>query len=116
MTTQRAHLLFCLIAGSILNVGCAGLTGPKTSAATAPEKTSVTLEWDAAAPGTVTGYNVYYRAEGEKYDASRKFDAGDKTVATIPNLQKKTKYYFQVSAYNKAGESAPSNETSKTTP
>ena len=114
--SQRTGLLSCLIAASVLSFGCGGQHGPKATASNETGGTGVKLEWDAAAPGTVTGYYVYYRTDGQKMDPSRRVDAGINNSVTIPNLQRKTKYFFQVSAYNKAGESAPSNETSKTTP
>ncbi|MEK7389041.1 MAG: fibronectin type III domain-containing protein [Elusimicrobiota bacterium] len=106
MSIQRAIFAFCIAAVCVVAVGCHGLRGPKTA--------SITLLWDAAAPGTAAGYYVYYRTEGQAFDASRKIDAGDKPKLTIPDLKRHTKYYFQITAYNQAGESAPSNETSAT--
>ncbi len=76
---------------------------------------TVTLNWGASAGST--GYRVYYRADsatlpfggtGAAQGASP-INVGSQTTATISGLDPAHSYYFAVTAYNSAGESAYSN-------
>ena len=67
---------------------------------------AATLEWNASS-GTVDGYKVYYGTSSS--NPSNTVDVGDTTQYNIDALplSENTQYYFCVSAYNTAGESAP---------
>lgn len=67
---------------------------------------SATLIWDAST-GTVEGYNVHYGTSSGNPTAT--VDVGNTTQYNIDSLplSENTQYYFSVSAYNTAGESAP---------
>lgn len=71
-----------------------------------------TLAWNASS-GVVQGYKVYYgTANGGPYTGSA--NAGTATSYVLNNLplQERVTYYFVVRAFNQAGESANSNQTS----
>ncbi len=67
---------------------------------------AATLVWDAST-GTVDGYNVYYGTSAT--NPSESVNVGDVTQYSIDSLplSENVQYYFCVSAYNTAGESAP---------
>jgi hypothetical protein len=64
------------------------------------------LEWDPSS-GTVDGYNVYYGTSAT--NPGKSVNVGDTTQYSIDSLplSENVQYYFCVSAYNSAGESAP---------
>ncbi len=67
---------------------------------------AATLLWETGG-GTVDGYRVYYGTNSS--NPSNTIDVGSTTQYNIDNLplSENTQYYFCVSAYNTAGESAP---------
>jgi hypothetical protein len=88
------------------------LTISPTTSSPPPSSTSTaTLAWNAAT-GTVSGYKVYVGEAPRLY--TRTLTVGTVTSSTVSNLTVGRTYYFAVTAYNSAGESAPSNEVSKT--
>ncbi|MCK5180889.1 MAG: hypothetical protein KAR32_15255, partial [Candidatus Omnitrophica bacterium] len=68
----------------------------------------IDLSWSAVAGAT--GYNVYFSAISGIYGTL--VDAGNVTNYTVTGLTNDTTYYFVVTAYDAAGESAYSNEES----
>lgn len=76
-----------------------------------PATSTATLTWNAAT-GTVGGYKVYVGEAPRLY--TRTITVGNVTSSTVNSLTLGRMYYFAVTAYNSAGESAPSNEVSKT--
>ena len=72
---------------------------------------SVTLSWDAAADPNITGYKLHYGTTGGRPDTT--IDVGNRTTASVSNLNDATTYFFSVTAYNAlAVESLPSQEIS----
>ncbi len=69
----------------------------------------VTLAWDPPATGTVDGYLVFSRLEGQSYDYSQPAWEGSATTCTFSDVQDETTY-FVVRAQNSSGESGDSNE------
>jgi hypothetical protein len=71
----------------------------------------VTLAWNPSA--NATGYRLWvgFSSGGE----NPLVDVGPVTIWTLP-LSPRTTYYFEVTAYDKAGESPPSNEINYRTP
>jgi hypothetical protein len=67
---------------------------------------AATLHWDPS-DGTVDGYKVYYSAS--KSSPSNSKDVGKVISYNLDKLplSENVQYYFSVSAYNAAGESAP---------
>ena len=67
---------------------------------------SATLVWNPS-NGTVDGYKVYYGTSSS--NPTNTIDVGNVTQYAIDSLalSENTQYYFCVSAYNTAGESAP---------
>ena len=67
---------------------------------------AATLVWDASS-GTVDGYKVHYGTSSGNPTST--VDVGNTTQYSIDSLplSENTQYYFCVSAYNTAGESAP---------
>lgn len=76
-----------------------------------PTTSSATLRWNTVT-GTVSGYKIYVGEAPKLY--SRTITVGNVTSSTVSSLTVGRMYYFAVTAYNSAGESAPSNEVSKT--
>jgi fibronectin type III domain protein len=73
---------------------------------------SVTLAWDANAPGTVSGYRILYGTmSGQEATV---VDVGNVTQATIAGLTSGQRYFFVAVAYNTVGTSPFSNEVSGT--
>lgn len=74
------------------------------------------LAWNASAtdPANVTGYKVYRGTVSGTYVLTQTL--GKVLTATEPGLTAGTKYYWVVTAYNQAGESAYSNEASAIIP
>lgn len=90
------------------------IVSPATSSppSSPPAATSTaTLTWNAVT-GTVSGYKVYVGEAPRLY--TRTITVGNTTSSTVNSLTVGRMYYFAVTAYNGAGESAPSNEASKT--
>ncbi len=76
-----------------------------------PTTSTATLTWNAAT-GTVSGYKIYVGEAPRLY--TRTITVSNVTSSTVNSLTVGRMYYFAVTAYNSAGESAPSNEVSKT--
>jgi hypothetical protein len=72
---------------------------------------SATLAWNAVT-GTVSGYKVYVWDAPRSY--TRTITVGTGTSTIVNSLPVGRTYYFAVTAYNSAGESASSNVVSKT--
>lgn len=72
----------------------------------APSATAAMLQWDASS-GTVDGYKVYYGTSSNA--PNNAIDVGTATQYSLDvlPLAENTQYFFCVSAYNTAGESAP---------
>jgi len=83
-------------------------------ATTPPPSTtsSATLTWNAITGTPVSGYKVYVGVAPHLY--TQTINVGNVTSSVVKSLIVGRMYYFAVSAYNSAGESAPSNEVSKT--
>ncbi len=84
---------------------------PATSSPPSTTSTA-TLRWNAVTGTTVSGYKVYVGEAPRLY--TRTINVGTATSSTVSSLTVGRTYYFAVTAYNSAGESAPSNEVSKT--
>jgi hypothetical protein len=69
----------------------------------------VTLAWDPPEAGTVDGYMVFSRLEGESYDYSKPVWEGSENTCTLSHVQDATTYFI-ARAYNSSGESGDSNE------
>lgn len=76
-----------------------------------PTTSTATLRWNAVTGTPVSGYKVYVGEAPRLY--SRTITVGNVTSSTVNNLAVGRTYYFVVTAYNGAGEGAPSNEVSK---
>jgi len=85
-----------------------GICPPCTASGTT---SSATLTWKAVA-GTVSGYRVYVWDALKLY--TRTITVGTGTSTIVNSLPVGNTYYFAVTAYNSAGESASSNVVSKT--
>ncbi len=73
---------------------------------------SATLRWNAVTSATVSGYKVYVGEAPRQY--TQTINVGTVTSSTVSSLIVGRTYYFAVTAYNSAGESAPSTEVTKT--
>jgi hypothetical protein len=87
------------------------IVSPPTTS-TPSTTSSATLTWNAVTDAMVSGYKVYVGEAPKLY--TRTMTVGTVTSSTVNNLTVGRTYYFAVSAYNSVGESAPSNEASKT--
>ena len=70
----------------------------------------VTLQWDAVADTTVTGYKMYYKADSSTPPfnaAGSPVNVGKVTTGTVTGLDPARNYYFAVTAYNSAGAESP---------
>lgn len=67
---------------------------------------AATLVWNSSS-GTVDGYKVHYGTSSS--NPSNSVDVGDTTQYSLESLplSENTQYFFCISAYNTAGESAP---------
>ncbi|MDF0665600.1 MAG: fibronectin type III domain-containing protein [Nitrospira sp.] len=77
-----------------------------------PATSTATLTWNTSTGTSVNGYKVYVGEAPHRY--TRTINVGNATTSTVNSLTVGRMYYFAVTAYNSAGESAPSNEVSKT--
>ncbi len=74
-----------------------------------------TLAWDPNTDAGLSGYKVYLGNASRSYQSS--LDVGNKTNATVTNLQEGATYYFAVTAYDSSrNESSYSNEVVYTIP
>jgi hypothetical protein len=87
------------------------IVSPPTTS-TPSTTSSATLTWNAVTGAMVSGYKVYVGEAPRLY--TRTINVDNVTSSTVNSLTRGRTYYFAVSAYNSVGESAPSNETSKT--
>jgi hypothetical protein len=76
-----------------------------------PSPTTAILSWDPVTDPTLGGYKVYLGTASGVY--TRTITVGNLTSHTVDSLTTGTTYFFAVTSYNSAGESAPSNEVSK---
>lgn len=76
---------------------------------------SVTLTWVAPATGTVTSYNVK-RASAAAGPFTAVGTATSPTFVDTANLTEGQTYFYEVTAVNSAGESAPSGEVTAIIP
>jgi hypothetical protein len=79
---------------------------------------SATLAWNAVT-GTISGYKIYVRdtpPNAPPGSYTRTITVGTVTSTIVNSLPVGKTYYFAVTAYNSAGESASSNVVSKTIP
>ncbi len=79
-----------------------------------PTPYAVTLQWDPSASPSVEGYRVHYGSSSELYTFFE--DVGNRTSHTFIGLERGKTYFFAVSAYAGASQSAFSNEVSLTIP
>ena len=59
---------------------------------------ALTLAWDPNAEPDLAGYKVYYGTQSGIYDFV--LDAGNVTQYTVTDLERDTRYYFAVTAYD----------------
>ena len=73
------------------------------------------LTWDPSTSMDVEGYKIYMSTESGRYGAPiATIDKRQTRYEVTVKATKDTKYYFAVTAYNKAGKESPaSNEASK---
>ena len=71
---------------------------------------SATLVWDPDPEGEVTGYKVYFGQDSHHYSTEK--DVGAFTEYKLTLLNRETKYYLAVKAYNSNSESDYSEEIS----
>ena len=111
----------CLDSESARSTEASATTGfsvpgaPTELIASAAGSFHVRLSWTAptaAAGAPVTGYKVY---AGTSPGGESLADSSSATSDTVSSLSSGTRYYFEVTALNSAGESARSNEASATT-
>ncbi len=80
------------------------------SPATSPTSRA-TLAWNAVTGTPITGYRLYVGEAPNNY--TRTINVGNVTSSTVSGLTVGRMYYFAVTAYNSAGESARSNMVSR---
>ena len=88
----------------------AGPPGPPTSLSATPGDDQVSLTWAAPASdggSPVTGYDVY-GSTTPGTEGSEVQSTVTATASTVSGVADGTPYYFEVTAINAAGESAPS--------
>jgi Fibronectin type III domain len=88
---------------------------PTGLTATPAGSSQIRLNWTAPAPtagAPVTGYKVY---DGTSSGGESLAGSSGATSHTVTGLSSATTYYFEVTAFNSAGESARSTEASATT-
>ncbi len=75
----------------------------------------VTLAWDPNTEPDLAGYKIYIGVQSRQYSWIQ--DAGNRTQATVENLDNNIKYFLSITAYNTQGiESGVSNEINYTPP
>jgi fibronectin type 3 domain-containing protein len=114
-TLERLAMVGALfLFGASLAACGAGAEGssPEIVTSAGPTGSTITVAWDPVNDPSVQGYNVYYGTASRQYQTFA--NAGPSTTYTVANLQRGTTYYFAVTAYNSAGESAYSEEVSAT--
>ncbi|WP_233261389.1 glycoside hydrolase family 6 protein [Vitiosangium sp. GDMCC 1.1324] len=91
------------------------LPAPTSLLATATSSSQINLSWTGATGAT--GYNIY-RATSSNVETTAANRVGTSTTTSFTHtgLTPNTTYYFKVTAFNAALESAASNEASATTP
>ena len=102
--------------------GCGGSDGgPAVSSSATPTGATASLQWDPVQPAAgeppILGYYIHYGTQPTNQPGSCSYQ--DSTYVSAPNgtvtgLNRGTRYYFAVSAYNGA-ESGCSNEVSTDT-
>ena len=71
----------------------------------------VTLAWDPSSEGSIIGYRLYTREEGELYDYAHPEWQGEQAQCTVSGFDEYESYYFVVRAFDSDGnESGDSNE------
>jgi len=107
-------LLLLLLAIASLLIACGGPSASDTSTGSTTSNTAA-LAWDAVTAPNLGGYKVYYGTEPGAYAQS--VSVGNGTAYTLYGLSNQTTYYVAVTAFDTSGgESAYSNEVSKTIP
>jgi hypothetical protein len=96
MSLTRASRIGCCVLAAIVSAFLPAVAG------------TVGLSWTGSAGAT--GYHVHYGTASGNYTTT--VDVGNTTSTVLQGLQDCTRYYFAVSAYNQAGESALSTEAS----
>ena len=92
-------------------LACAG-SAPGTPAASG----AINLSWDAVTAANLAGYRVYYGTTPGAYlqSAGQGLDAGNITAYTVSGLNRGSRYYLAVKAYDAANAESPySNEVCK---
>ena len=85
------------------------LFGFLVQTASAPTHPSLTFSWTSST-GSPTGYYLYWRAAGGSYSSTNRFAVAGSANSFVTSALATGTYYFQVTAYNSAGESSPSSE------
>lgn len=116
-----------LLSTSILLVGFTMLTGcggggesgaPAVTTSVGQTGAIASLAWDPIQDPTVSGYYVHYGRNSSGQPGACSYEAQQFVSSpnvTITNLDRNTRYFFSVSAYNGL-ESSCSNEVSTVTP
>lgn len=91
---------------------------PKTpslrSVTAAKDFSEIALSWQDN-DNSELGYNVYRSLDGTNFEPAFRISQANQTQATDFGLKVSTTYYYRVTAYSDAGESAPSEIKSATT-
>ena len=112
MHTRHITYFFIILTFLMVMPGCGGGTGSGGGTNNPVPPASVTLSWDEPETNTA-GHIVYYGTSSNNYSES--INVGNNTSVVISSLQKVTKYYIAVTAYNISGnESDYSDEINVT--